>query len=63
METGTTQGGKVGMTEPGHEISTPGREVRQYVSLPPVTQHTKHPTDEASGYAQNVHPAIVQKYI
>ena len=40
---------------------SPAREVRYFVSLPTCDAHTKHPTDETSGYAQKVHPAIAQK--
>ena len=31
------------------------------MSLPTQDAHTKHPTDEVSGYAQKVHPLIAQK--
>ena len=40
---------------------SPAREVQYFASLPTCDAHTKYPTDEASGYAQNIHPVIAQK--
>ena len=40
---------------------SPSKEIRYFVSLPTRDAHTKHPTDEVSGYAQKVHPVIAQK--
>ena len=39
----------------------PSKEIQYFVSLPTRDAHTKHPTDEVSGYAQKVHPLIAQK--
>lgn len=40
---------------------SPSKEIQYFVSLPTRDAHTKHPTDEVSGYAQKVHPLIAQK--
>lgn len=36
-------------------------EARYYVSLPTHDAHSQHPTNDLSGYAQKVNPAIAQK--
>ena len=47
----------------GDEIKSgsPSKETRYFLSLPTWESHTKHPTDEVSGYVQKVHPLIAQK--